>query len=232
MSALLTVHIAAGTLSVLSGAGALTFRKGGAAHRMAGSVFAGAMTVMAVTAAALGKDVGNVVAGGLTIYMIGTGWMAVRRKENRSGLFEIAAFLAAALFALASAAGAVARLTGARESENPFIVVASLIISAALAGAAAGDLSVVLRRGLAGPQRIARHLWRMCFGLVIAVGSFAAQGADALPPVVPGPALLLGSLGLVLIVMAYWLVRVLFTNWRRPSPPTPRPGPGSLEATP
>ena len=67
MLVLLPVHIAAGTLSVLAGAAALLFRKGGRAHRAAGSVFVVSMTVMAVTAAMLGKDIGNAVAGGLTI---------------------------------------------------------------------------------------------------------------------------------------------------------------------
>ena len=38
--------------------------------------------------------------------------------------------------------------------------------------AAAGDLRMLLRSGLFGAQRIARHLWRMCFGLFIAAGSF------------------------------------------------------------
>jgi hypothetical protein len=38
--------------------------------------------------------------------------------------------------------------------------------------AAAGDLRMLVRGGLFGAKRIARHLWRMCFGLFIASGSF------------------------------------------------------------
>jgi peptidoglycan/LPS O-acetylase OafA/YrhL len=78
--------------------------------------------------------------------------------------------------------------------------------------AAIGDLSVILRRGIAGTKRIARHLWRMCFGMFIAVGSFAAQGAKILPPGV-GLWVLLASMLLILSLMLYWLVRVLFTRW-------------------
>ncbi len=59
-------------------------------------------------------------------------------------------------------------------------------------------MSVVMRHGLSGAQRLARHLWRMCFGLLIAVGSFAAQGAEVLPRAVPRGPLLLGAMGLVL----------------------------------
>jgi hypothetical protein len=58
----------------------------------------------------------------------------------------------------------------------------------------------------------------MCFGLLIAVGSFAAQGAEALPPIVPRGEMLLASMVVVLSVMFYWLVRVLFTGWRTRAP--------------
>jgi hypothetical protein len=213
VQAILPIHIAAGTLSVLAGTAALIFRKGKRAHRTAGSVFVISMTVMAVTAAVLGKNVGNFVAGGLTIYMVATAWVTARRRDNEAGLVEIAAFLAALACALAGFYSAYLYATGAKEPENPFIIFANLFVSSAIALAALGDLSVVLRRGISGAQRIARHLWRMCFGLLIAVGSFAAQGVGALPAAIPGPALLLASMLLVLVAMSYWLVRVLFTHW-------------------
>lgn len=101
---------------------------------------------------------------------------------------------------------------GRDEGPNPVFPYVLYGISGAMALAAVADLSVILRRGLIGAQRIARHLWRMCFGLFIAVGSFAAQGATVLPPGVRLP-LLLASIAIVLIVMVYWLVRVLLTKW-------------------
>ena len=38
--------------------------------------------------------------------------------------------------------------------------------------AAAGDIRLLVRGGALGVKRITRHLWRMCFGLFIATGSF------------------------------------------------------------
>ena len=38
--------------------------------------------------------------------------------------------------------------------------------------AAAGDIRKLLHGGVLGATRIAWHLWRMCFGLFIAAGSF------------------------------------------------------------
>jgi hypothetical protein len=37
---------------------------------------------------------------------------------------------------------------------------------------AAGDIRMLTRGGIAGRERITRHLWRMSFGLYIATGSF------------------------------------------------------------
>ena len=218
MNGLLWIHIAAGTLSVASGVAALVLRKGERGHREAGTVFVVSMVVMALTAAVLGSDVGNVVAGGLTIYMVGTGWMTMRRKGKGGGLLEIASCVAAFGFALSGIWSAVLIVSGAKEADNPYIVFVTLVLSGGLALAGAGDLSVVLRRRISSVQRIARHLWRMCFGLIIALGSFAAQGSDALPSALRGPALVFGPMLFVLLVMFFWLVRVRFTRW--PSPTT------------
>lgn len=217
----LPVHIAAGTLSVLAGAAALSFRKGGKAHRAAGSVFVVSMAVMALSAAVLGRDFGNAVAGGLSIYMVATAWVTARRGDKETGAFEIGAFVVALACALAMFVSASLIVLGLREAPNRLVGPMSFFLGGALALAALGDLSVVLRRGVSGAQRIARHLWRMCLGLFIAVGAFAAQGAKALPTGIPRMELLLSALALVLLVMFYWLVRVLFTRGGARAPQSP-----------
>jgi hypothetical protein len=205
----LIFHIVAGTVAVLSGVAALIFRKGGRVHRGAGIVFVFAMAAMGVSAAIVGgHEPSNAVAGGLVIYFVATAWLTVKRREGR--LFEIVAFLVAASVAALGFWSAYLIATGAREAANPYILYASLFVNSAIALAAFGDLSVAIRGRIAGAQRIARHLWRMCFALFIAVGSFSAQGVDALPASLPGPQILLASILVVLSTMIYWLVRVLF----------------------
>lgn len=212
MDGVLIFHIAAGTLAVLGGVAALVFRKGGRVHRRAGIVFVFAMAAMGVTAAIVGADEpSNAVAGVLVIYFVTTAWLTVKRRDGR--LFEIGAFLLAASIAGLGFWSAYLIATGARAAANPYILYASLFVNSAIALAAFGDLSVAISGGIAGAQRIARHLWRMCFALFIAVGSFSAQGVDALPASVPGPQILLVSILIVLSTMIYWLVRVLFTKW-------------------
>lgn len=218
---ILPIHIAAGTLGVLSGAAALLFRKGERAHRTAGFVFVVSMLIMGASASILAvmkPQPGLVVGGLMTIYFIATAWVAGRRKDGETGAFEIGAFAAALALAITISMGAYALATGATKAPNPVFPYVLYGISGAMMLAAVTDLSVVLRRGISGARRIARHLWRMCFGLLIAVGSFAAQGAAALPPAVPRAELLVSSMLLVLLVMFFWLVRVLFTRWRAPAP--------------
>jgi hypothetical protein len=89
--------------------------------------------------------------------------------------------------------------------------VMSSIVAALLVMAAAGDLRT-MRFGMprAGP-RLARHLWRMCFALFIAAGSFFSvreRVATILPePLTTGP---MRALPIVLLFgsMFYWLWRL------------------------
>jgi hypothetical protein len=212
---ILAVHIATGTLGALAGIAALFFRKGSAPHRVVGTVFVAVMLVMAATASILETmkpEPGSVVGGLMTIYFLATAWMAGRRKDGETGAFEIGAFIAAFALAALIAIGAYALAIGATKPPNPIFPYVLYGISSAMMLAALADLRVILRRGLTGGQRIARHLWRMCFALFISVGSFAAQGAKGLPPGV-GSTVLVTSMLLIFGLMLFWLVRVRMTNW-------------------
>src|SRR5262249_5377507 len=78
---------------------------------------------------------------------------------------------------------------------------------------AVGDLNVVLRGGLTGAARIARHLWRMCFALFIGTGSLFFGQQQLFPEALRGSPILLVLGFAPLAFMIFWLVRVRFTNW-------------------
>ena len=66
--------------------------------------------------------------------------------------------------------------------------------------------------GISGRQRIARHLWRMCFGWFIATGSFFLGQQQVFPARLRGsPALLVPAL-LPLALLIFWMIRVRFTS--------------------
>ena len=114
-SPLLSLHICAAIIGLLSGSAALVFRKGSRLHRAAGNVFFVSMLSMSLSAvymAFMKSETINVVVGVLTFYMVATGWMTVRHKEGETGPFEFGAML------VASADGASVSV---REEEKWFV---------------------------------------------------------------------------------------------------------------
>src|SRR6185312_16666280 len=94
---ILFLHIAGGSVGIVSGFVALLARKGGRWHRIAGTVFFVAMLIMASIGAAASPflpvpEMANVAAGILTIYLVATSWMAIRRTDGPIGVVEKCAF--------------------------------------------------------------------------------------------------------------------------------------------
>jgi uncharacterized membrane protein len=222
MSPLLIVHIGAGILAILSGALALSVRKGARLHRAFGTVFFLSMLTVSALAVYLALFVPPTHSGGappnasvsvgiLTFYLAITAWMTVKRKEGDVGLFEKGALIAvlgviAALliFGLRAASIPAARPGG----YVPYSVFASFA-----AFAAGLDFKVILRGGISGAPRIARHLWRMCFALFFAAAFFFLGQQGSLPRFMHGSPLLLVPALAPLVVMVFWLFRVRLTNW-------------------
>ena len=73
---------------------------------------------------------------------------------------------------------------------------------------AAGDVRMLVRRGLSRTQCLARHLLRMCFALFIASGSLFLARPHLFPAILRKTYVifLLGILPLILMV--FWLIRV------------------------
>jgi len=81
--------------------------------------------------------------------------------------------------------------------------------------AATGDVRMIVLRGIAGTQRIARHLWRMCFALFIASASIFLARQHLFPAFMrrTGMLMLLSFLPLGLLI--YWMIRVRVGKARR-----------------
>jgi hypothetical protein len=211
---LLSIHIAAGGFAIVLGAVALSAKKGGTIHRRSGLLFVYAMLVMGITGAILGLrsgTIGNVFGGLGTAYFVATALTTVRppspwiRGINVAGL-TVAVGLA--LFHIVAGLEAVTSPTGWRHGA-PFQML--FFLAAIMMLAAIGDVRI-RRFGMPrGRPRLARHLWRMCFALFIAAGSFfsiRARVATILPePFTTGPARALPIL-LVFAAMFYWLWRL------------------------
>ena len=74
--------------------------------------------------------------------------------------------------------------------------------------AAIGDARMIRDGGIQGSRRIARHLWRMSFGLFIASGSFVLGQMKFIPePIHIVPLRYVVALG-PLVLLLYWMWRI------------------------
>jgi uncharacterized membrane protein len=210
--ALLAFHVAMGAIGFVTGTIAIAARKGSTWHRKSGKVFVVSMLAMGLSAVgvALYEGKADVEMGALTAYLVFTAWTTLNPlpRGNRAAAVPLM------LFALVGGSGSVAQgftalgLPGNHIGGVPagmFFFLGSVFLLAAI-----GDFRLLRAGGIQGPRRIARHLWRMCFGLFIATGSFVAQLTRM--TFVPGwmrsvPVILVLSAG-PLVVLVWWIWRV------------------------
>jgi hypothetical protein len=218
----LTIHVAAGGLAIVLGAVALLAKKGGTVHRRGGLLFVFAMLVMGFSASLLGLRQSltdpNVFAGLMTAYFVGTALLTVRPATAWTRSIGLAALPVPVGLGLAGMARAVEAFNSPGRALNgvPFLMHAFL--ATVLLLAAFGDVRQMRQGALRGRARLARHLWRMCFALFIAAGSFfsiEARVATILPwPFTTLPLRLLAIM-VPFAAMFFWLWRLR----RRRTPP-------------
>ena len=226
-SPILLFHVLGGTVGMLSGAGAMIFRKGSPRHVLAGKIFVASMLAMGVAAAylAIVKNQPNNIGGGiLTVYLIGTAWLTARRNDGETSRFDWVALLVPLVIGILGWKNGIDALRGSGEKYGvPGGM--HLFMGTVCLLAATGDVRMLLRGGVLGAKRLARHLWRMCFGLFIAAGSFFLGPSNR-------PLRLLSSVGLgkylpsaffsmtlyliltilPLVLLIFWLLRVRFSK--------------------
>jgi uncharacterized membrane protein len=215
---LLPMHVVAGSVAIVSGFVALYALKGATLHRKSGLVFVYAMMIMSSSGALmamLNLNRGNVMGGGLTLYLVVTALLTTRRRVTGAEWMDRAALLlglAVGIAGITFGVMAMSRPTGRLDQYPPplyFIFGSVALLSAA------GDARLIMVNGLQGRSRLVRHVWRMCFAMFIATGSFFLGQATVIPkPIRVMPALTFLAL-LPLALMLYWLVRVSFARPQR-----------------
>ena len=182
---------------------------------MAGKVFFISMLTMSSAAAYLAfmkNEMHNVFGGILTFYLVATAWVTARRRDGQTSIFDWSALL------FAFAVGVVMVTYGFEAAKTPTRSVRGVpagmffLLGSVSLLAAAGDVRMLVRGGLFGAQRVARHLWRMCFGLFIATGSFFLGQQQVFPAFLRKTNVLFVPAILPLILLIFWLFRVRFTN--------------------
>jgi len=207
----LVSHFGSALIALVSGTIALVVAKGGKLHKKTGMVFTvamGAAGVLAVPIAAYEGNVGSVVGGILVVYFVYTAMTTVKPLPGSGGVLDVALMTLA--FGIAALSYWYGFIAWSRPGHvlNGVPAVMRLFLATVCLLAAIGDARTLRAGGLRGPRRLARHLWRMCFALFIATGSFFIGQMKFVPaPIRFMPALF--ALGLApLFVLLYWMWRV------------------------
>jgi len=220
-SPLLPVHISAGVVGILSGTAAMSFRKGSPRHALAGKIFVIAMMTMsssAVYLAFMKHQMGNVLGGTFAFYLVTTAWLTAKRGDGETSLVDWGTLLIPLLVGIGLWISGLKVVYGHVKSTDGVPVGMHFFMGSVMLLAAAGDIRMLVRGGVFGAKRIVRHLWRMCFGLFVATGSFFLGQQQVFPTWLRGsPALFVPAL-LPLALLIFWLFRVWFTSTYRKKP--------------
>ena len=215
LSMLLPLHIVAGGLAIILGAVALVASKGATLHRRSGLLFVYAMLTMGISGSILAMRQSltnaNVLGGFLSAYFVVTALTTVRpvsawTRRLNSGALVVAIALSLIDIGLGFKAYAS---PGHAIGGVPFFM--PFFIATIIGLAAAGDIRMMRSGPLRPAPRIARHLWRMCFALFIAAGSFFSireRVAKILPEPFTTPMMRALPILAVFVAMFYWLWRV------------------------
>ena len=204
-------HFGAALVALAAGGIALAVTKGGRLHKQTGIVFTYAMIASGLVAAAIAayERKGNSVVSGLfAAYLAFTAATAVKPIRYGGRRLDIALMILA--FALAGgtyAYGVVAwqsphhMFTGV--PVGMYLFMGTICLLAAL-----GDARMIRAPRARGTRRLTRHLWRMCFSLFIATGSFFLGQMQFVPaPIRVLPLLVLLAVAPLLLLL-YWAWRV------------------------
>lgn len=206
------IHIITGLLGIISGAVALYALKGGKVHRKSGMFFVYTMLLMSGTAVVLSvlkPQRISIAAGLLTFYLVTTALLTVRRPVQGFNWMDAGAMFIALMAAIVGFKFGIEGLntpTGTLDGDPAF---AGFLMGGVALLALFGDMRM-MRQGIKGARRIGRHLWRMCFALWIAAASFFLGQPQVFPEQIRETPLLIIPPLLVLLLMFYWMGRILF----------------------
>jgi hypothetical protein len=212
---LLPVHIIAGGLAIVFGGLALAASKGATLHRRSGLLFVYALLTMGISGSILALRQSltnaNVLGGFMSCYFVITALTTVRPVSAWTRRLNSVALLVAIALSLTEVGLGFKALASPGGTINgvPFFMLFFLATVTTLA--AGGDLRMMRSGVLRGVPRLRRHLWRMCFALFIAAGSFFSirtRVAKILPEPFTTPAMRALPVALVFAAMFYWLWRV------------------------
>lgn len=206
---MLLVHVLAGAVALATGYAALYAAKGSALHRKIGIWFVYSIVTMGAFAVVINVFEGEDWGGGLIVaYFVLSALETVRPPAERRRWLEVGGMLVAAFLGVASLLQGLEMVIGGEPVREGVPAPMFLFLGTVVVLAAASDVRVIRGGGPHGRARLVRHLWRMCFALWIAAGSFFIGQAHTFPEALRHPALLAVPVLVPLLAIPYWIWRL------------------------
>ena len=173
------------------------------------------MLTMGITASLMALKHGitnsNFLGGFTAVYFVVTALTTVRPVSAWTKRVNLGAAVFVLALGLFMVGLGVKTIAAGRMMLNGVPVPMLLFLGTIQLTAGIGDVRVMLSGALRGAPRLTRHLWRMCFALFIAAGSFfsiRSRVAKILPePFLSAPMRILPIL-LVFAAMFFWIWRL------------------------
>ena len=206
----LAFHFGTGLIALAAGLMAIAVRKGGLWHRRSGLVFVCAMLATGITAVGIATYEGKPdnIGGAIIVYFVMTAYAAVKPLPRASRRVDIALMLLAFAFAAGGYTNAFTALGRPGNQIDGVPAGMMFFLATVILLAAIGDARMIRAGGLQGTRRLARHLWRMLFGLFIASGSFFIGQMKFIPEPLRSVPLIVVLAVSPLVLLLYWMWRV------------------------
>ena len=176
---LLTIHIGAGSVALLTAAVAVFTSKGERWHILSGRIYAAAMTLVFLTAAPLallGASIFLLLISFFSFYMVFAGW---RFARNRRGIPHAVDWAAAAIMVSTGLGMGVYAGVLAGSGDSQWV---TMTLFAALAvGLGTADVMYHRLRRARGGRRVARHLTNMLGGTIATVTAVLVVNVETNP---------------------------------------------------
>ncbi|MXZ92440.1 MAG: hypothetical protein F4W95_04305 [Chloroflexi bacterium] len=169
---MLVIHIAAGSVALLTALVALVTAKGGVMHVRAGRVYAIGMTLIFLTAvplAVLGADVFLLLIAFFSFYLVFAGWRFARNRSRRPQPVDWVAVAILGLTGLAMWGYAVALALGGDGQWVTMLVFGGIAVALSVADGLFFRQGLRRERRPAPYLRVQRHLTNMMAGTIATV---------------------------------------------------------------
>ena len=205
---LLAIHIAAGSIALLTAAMALVTPKGERWHILAGRVYAIGMTLVFLTAvplAILGDSIFLFLIAFFSFYLVFAGWRFARNRQRRAHPVDWAAVGILAVTGLGMWGYAIVIGLNGSSQWVTLLVFGGIALALSIAD---GRFH---RRQPGGARRVARHLTNMMAGTIATITAVTVVNVDMEPVWVPWilPTVVITPL------IVWWNIRTLRPARRR-----------------